>query len=196
MAWTSPFRASSSRTPSATSTRKGSSSAGPSAATSARPIPRRAYSAGYPVSRPRKANPFWYSRFGYSMRLGLISLLAVIVGIRSRDRSVQTKLTGRLCQSFHCDHRHIGAKNFVMMIFMLIILGTWPTVIDILPRNWAQTKPWMVPALVLGFGTMAFTARMTTPLDVGSDTAGLYPHGTRQGPQGAGDHRPPLLSTR
>ena len=55
----------------------------------------------------------------------------------------------------------ISVPNFVMMIFMLIIFGTWLNLIDIVPRDWTRPKPWVVPALVLGFGTMAFTARLT-----------------------------------
>jgi len=33
--------------------------------------------------------------------------------------------------------------------------------VSVVPRTWSDPKSWIIPALVLGFGTMAFTARLT-----------------------------------
>jgi oligopeptide transport system permease protein len=44
---------------------------------------------------------------------------------------------------------------------LIIIFGSWLHWIDILVDDWTQIKYWFMPALVLGFGTMAFTARLT-----------------------------------
>jgi len=96
------------------------------------------------------------------MRLGFIALFfAVIVGVPVGVLAALKQNTVADYASLFVATIGISVPNFVMMIFMLIIFGTWLNLIDIVPRDWSQTKPWAVPALVLGFGTMAFTARLT-----------------------------------
>jgi oligopeptide transport system permease protein len=48
-----------------------------------------------------------------------------------------------------------------MAIFMIVIFATWLGLVPVVPRSWDTFTPWILPALVLGFGTMAFTARLT-----------------------------------
>ena len=111
---------------------------------------------------PPEGKPFWYSRFGYSIRLGFIALFfAIIVGVPIGVIAALKQNTLADYASLFVATVGISVPSFVMMIFMLIIFGTWLNLIDIVPRDWAQAKPWVVPALVLGFGTMAFTARLT-----------------------------------
>jgi len=106
--------------------------------------------------------PIWYSRFGYSMRLGLIALVfAMVVG-------VPIGVLGALKQNSIWDYASlmvatigISVPNFVMAIFMIVIFATWLHLVSVVPRDWSTLKPWLLPALVLGFGTMAFTARLT-----------------------------------
>ena len=106
--------------------------------------------------------PIWYSRFGYSMRLGLIALMfAMVVG-------VPIGVLGALKQNSIWDYASlmvatigISVPNFVMAIFMIVIFATWLHLVSVVPRDWSTLKPWLLPALVLGFGTMAFTARLT-----------------------------------
>ena len=104
----------------------------------------------------------WESRFGYSMRLGLLALLlAVIVGIPSG-------IFAALKQNGWIDYlsalvANIGVSlpNFVIGIYLIIIFGVVLHWVNVVPRSWGNPKVWIIPALVLGFGTMAFTARLT-----------------------------------
>jgi ABC-type dipeptide/oligopeptide/nickel transport system permease component len=55
----------------------------------------------------------------------------------------------------------ISVPSFVLAIFLIIIFGSWLGWIDIIVDDWTQIKYWFMPSLVLGFGTMAYTARLT-----------------------------------
>jgi oligopeptide transport system permease protein len=48
-----------------------------------------------------------------------------------------------------------------MAIFMIIIFASTLHWVSVIPRNWDGIKPWLLPAAVLGFGTLAYTARLT-----------------------------------
>ncbi len=105
---------------------------------------------------------FWQSRFGYSLRLGMAALsFAIIFGI-------PIGMVAALKQNTLWDYlglfiatSGISVPSFVLAIFLIIIFGTWLHWIDIIVDNWNQIKYWIMPATVLGFGTMAFTARLT-----------------------------------
>jgi len=106
--------------------------------------------------------PFWYSRFGYSARLGLASLcIAIIVGIpigtiaALKQNSIIDYISLFLATS------GISVPNFVMGIFLIIILASWLHLISVVPKSWDTLRPWILPAVVLGFGTTAYTARLT-----------------------------------
>jgi oligopeptide transport system permease protein len=109
------------------------------------------------------------SRFGYSARLGLIALtLAVVVGI-------PLGIVAALKQNSLVDYfslfiatAGISLPNFVIAIFMIIIFARWLNLIPVVPKNWDELKVWIMPATVLGFGTLAFTARLmrTSMLEV------------------------------
>jgi oligopeptide transport system permease protein len=111
---------------------------------------------------PPEDKLFWDSKFGYSIRLGLLSLaVAVVVGL-------PTGIIAALKQNSIIDYislflatAGITIPNFVMGIFMVIIFAVWLHLIPVVPRDWGDIRFWIMPALVLGFGTMAFTARLT-----------------------------------
>jgi oligopeptide transport system permease protein len=111
---------------------------------------------------PPEGKPFWYSRFGYSVRLGLIALLvAVSVGIPIGVVAALKQNTWIDYSSLFLATIGISVPSFVMAIFMLIIFATWLNLVDVVPRDWGMAKPWILPAMVLGLGTMALTARLT-----------------------------------
>jgi oligopeptide transport system permease protein len=111
---------------------------------------------------PPENKPVWFSRFGYSVRLGLMALVfAIVVG-------VPIGIVAALKQNTFIDYISlfiatvgISIPGFVMAIFLIIIFATWLGLVAVVPRDWTAVKPWILPALVLGFGTMAFTARLT-----------------------------------
>jgi oligopeptide transport system permease protein len=55
----------------------------------------------------------------------------------------------------------ISVPNFVIAIFLIIILASYLHLIPIVPRSWTAPNAWILPAIILGFGTMARTARLT-----------------------------------
>jgi oligopeptide transport system permease protein len=102
------------------------------------------------------------SKFGYSMRLGLIALtMAAIIGIpvgvfaALRQNSWVDYLTLFIATA------GISLPSFVMGIFMIILFASTLHWISVIPRSWDDIRGWILPAAVLGFGTMAYVARLT-----------------------------------
>jgi oligopeptide transport system permease protein len=111
---------------------------------------------------PPEDKPVWYSRFGYSARLGLISLgLAIVVGIPIGVIAALKQNTIVDYISLFIATIGISLPSFVMAIFLIIIFASWLHLISVVPKTWDTVTPWLLPAVVLGFGTMAFTARLT-----------------------------------
>ena len=110
---------------------------------------------------PPEEKPFWYSRFGYSARLGLMSLsMAIVFGI-------PVGVIAALKQNSMVDYISlfmatvgISLPSFVMAIFLIIVFASWLHLISVVPRTWDTVTPWILPAVVLGFGTTAYTARL------------------------------------
>jgi len=112
--------------------------------------------------KPPEGKSFWYSRAGYSARLGFFSLgFAIFIGIplgvaaALRQNSVVDYI------SLFVATVGISVPNFVMAIFLIIIFASWLHVVSVVPKEWTNYGTWILPALVLGFGTMALTARLT-----------------------------------
>ncbi len=106
--------------------------------------------------------PFWESRFGYSARLGIIALsFAIIIGLPIGVISALKQNSAVDYVSLFIATVGISIPGFVIAIFLIIILGSWLHLIPIVPRSWAQVNAWVLPAIVLGFGTLARTARLT-----------------------------------
>jgi oligopeptide transport system permease protein len=112
--------------------------------------------------KPPSDKSFWYSRAGYSARLGLISLsFAIFIGIPVGIIAALRQNTIIDYVSLFIATVGISIPSFVMAIFLIIIFASWLHLISVVPRDWTEIKPWILPALVLGFGTMAYTARLT-----------------------------------
>jgi len=111
---------------------------------------------------PPEDKPIYYSRFGYSIRLGLLSLtFAIGVGI-------PVGVIAALKQNSIVDYislfiatAGISVPSFVMAIFLIIIFASTLHWVSVVPKHWDQIRVWILPALVLGFGTMAYTTRLT-----------------------------------
>jgi len=111
---------------------------------------------------PPEGQGFWQSRFGYSARLGLIALsIAIVVGMPIGMFAALGQNTWRDYLGLLVATGGISVPSFVMGIFMIIIFGSWLHLISIVPRSWDNIGAWVVPALVLGFNTTAYTARLT-----------------------------------
>jgi len=109
-----------------------------------------------------EGKPVWDSRFGYSLRLGLLALaIAVVVGIPAGILAALKQNT--IIDYFTSFVANLGVSipNFVIGIYLIIIFAVTLGWISVVPRSWSELKVWFVPALVLGFGTMALTARLT-----------------------------------
>ena len=104
----------------------------------------------------------WESRWGYSARLGLFSLgIAIFVGIPIGIFAALGQNTWRDYLGLFIATAGISVPSFVMGIFLIIIFGSWLGWINIVVKEWDSIGVWIVPALVLGFNTTAFTARLT-----------------------------------
>ena len=53
----------------------------------------------------------------------------------------------------------ISVPSFVIAIFMIIIFASWLHLVSVVPKDWGDPRVWVLPAIVLGFGTLAATAR-------------------------------------
>jgi oligopeptide transport system permease protein len=105
---------------------------------------------------------FWQSRFGYSVRLGAMALaMAVFIGIPIGIIAALKQNTIADYFALFIATSGISVPSFVLAIFLIIIFGSKLHWIDIIVDDWSQIKYWFMPMAVLGFGTMAFTARLT-----------------------------------
>lgn len=105
---------------------------------------------------------FWYSRFGYSIRLGLFALgIAIVVGIPIGMIAALRQNTWVDYLGLFSTTAGVSVPSFVLGIFLIIIFGTWLHWINIIPKSWDEVKYWILPAIVLGFNTSSFTARLT-----------------------------------
>jgi oligopeptide transport system permease protein len=106
--------------------------------------------------------PFWRSRFGYSVRLGLLALsFAILVGVPSGIVAALKQNTWIDYLSALIANFGVSVPSFVIAIYLIIIFGVQLHWVSVVPRSWASPKAWIIPALVLGFSTMAFAARLT-----------------------------------
>jgi oligopeptide transport system permease protein len=105
---------------------------------------------------------FFESKFGYSMRLGLLAVaMAVVIGIPVGVVSALKQNTWIDYLSLFIVTVGISVPGFVLAIFLIILFGSTLHWIPIAPDNWDSLSVWLMPAVVLGFGTMARTARLT-----------------------------------
>ena len=109
-----------------------------------------------------EGKPFWYSRFGYSMRLGVFALIfAVCIGMPMGILSALKQNTFWDYISMFVATLGVSMPNFVVAIFLIIFFGSWLNWISIVPKTWEPVSVWLLRTFVLGFGTLARTARLT-----------------------------------
>jgi len=112
--------------------------------------------------KPPKGKNFFYSRFGYSMRLGFMAIVfAILVGIPLGVISALKQNTFIDYISLFIATIGVSVPNFVIAIFLIIIFATGLRWVSIVPKSWDQMSAWILPAAVLGFGTLARTTRLT-----------------------------------
>ena len=112
--------------------------------------------------KPPSSGSVFDSKFGFSMRLGLLSLaMAVVIGI-------PVGIVSALKQNSWIDYFSlflvtvgISIPGFVMAIFLIILFGSILHWVPIVPDDWDKLVFWILPSVVLGFGTLARTARLT-----------------------------------
>ncbi len=110
---------------------------------------------------PPEGKNFLYSRFGYSVRLGLFALLfAVIIGIPAGVIAALKQNTIIDYISLFIVTIGISVPNFVMALFLIILFASTLKWVNIVPRSWDEVSVWVLPTVILGFGTMARTARL------------------------------------
>ncbi|GAP08872.1 ABC-type dipeptide/oligopeptide/nickel transport system, permease component [Bellilinea caldifistulae] len=110
---------------------------------------------------PPEGKNFLYSRFGYSMRLGVFALLfAVAIGIPAGVIAALKQNTIIDYVSLFIVTIGISVPNFVMALFLIILFASTLKWVNIVPRSWDEVSVWVLPTVILGFGTMARTARL------------------------------------
>ncbi len=112
--------------------------------------------------KPPAGKNFFYSRFGYSMRLGFLALgFAILIGIPVGVISALKQNTLIDYISLFIATVGISVPNFVIAIFLIIIFASGLGWVSIVPKSWDEVSVWILPAVVLGFGVLARTARLT-----------------------------------
>lgn len=102
------------------------------------------------------------SRFGYSIRLGLIALVfAIVIGIPLGVVSALRQNTAVDYGAMFIGTIGVSVPNFVLGILLIVLLATGLKLIPVIPQSWSQAGVWVIPVIVLGFGTLAVTARLT-----------------------------------
>ncbi len=105
---------------------------------------------------------FLYSKFGYSLRLALLAMgMAILIGFPVGILSALKQNSWIDYVSLFFVTLWVSVPGFVMAIFLIIIFGATLHLLPIIPDNWDNFNVWIMPAVVLGFGVMARTARLT-----------------------------------
>ncbi|MEY4221927.1 MAG: hypothetical protein RL334_569 [Chloroflexota bacterium] len=105
---------------------------------------------------------FFHSKFGYSLRLGLLSLsFAVVVGIPLGVLSALRQNTSVDYIITLVTNVGVAVPSFVVAFFAIIVFAVGLHLIPVVQKSWSGITPWIVPAMVFGFGTLAQTARFT-----------------------------------
>jgi oligopeptide transport system permease protein len=105
---------------------------------------------------------FWQSKFGYSARLGVLALgLSIVVGIPLGVVAALRQNTWADYVSLFIATAGVSLPNLVLGLFLIILFSRYLKLIDVVPKNWDEIGVWILPATVLSFGTLAFTARLT-----------------------------------
>lgn len=110
---------------------------------------------------PSPDRGFLDSKFGHSLRLGMLALLlAMAVG-------VPAGVLAALKQGSTVDHAitlltniGVAVPNFVLAFFAIVVLAVGLKLMPVVQRSWDGIVPWLLPSLIFGFGTLAATSRL------------------------------------
>lgn len=112
--------------------------------------------------RPPDGKNILYSKFGYSVRLGVYALIfAIVIGIPVGVIAALKQNTIIDYVSLFIATVGISIPNFVLAIFLIVVFVSMLHWVNIVPKTWDEIRPWILPTLILGFGTLARTARLT-----------------------------------
>lgn len=112
--------------------------------------------------KPSEGKPFWESRFGYSLRLGLVAAgLATVLGIPLGIIAALKRNSIADYISLFVSTVGISVPSFVLAIFFIIIFASRLGLMKIVQQDWDSVGAWLVPASILGFGTFAYITRLT-----------------------------------
>ena len=112
---------------------------------------------------PKRENAtFFDSKFGYSIRLGLLSLaFAMLLGVPAGV--IAALKHNSVIDYFVTFITNVGVAvpSFVVAFFSIVVLAVGLGLIPVVQKNWGTPTAWIVPAVVFGFATLAQTARFT-----------------------------------
>jgi oligopeptide transport system permease protein len=112
--------------------------------------------------KPPPDKPFFNSKFGYSVRLGLLAVtLATLFGIPLGILGALKRNTIWDYMSLFISTAGISVPSFVLAIFFIIIFAGKLKLVNVVQRDWSSPGAWLMPAVILGFGTFAFITRLT-----------------------------------
>ena len=110
---------------------------------------------------PPTGRPAWESRFGRTATLGLLALvIAVAVGLPLGVVAALKPHTWLDTLSLAVATWGTAVPNFVLAVFFIIVFGLWLHVFPVAASDWNDPRAWVLPAVVLSFGTMAYLARL------------------------------------
>lgn len=110
---------------------------------------------------PPEGRPWYYSRFGYSLRLAFLAMsVAILIGMPMGILSALKQNTGWDYVAMFISTLGVSIPSFVVAIFLIILFNELD-LITIVPKSWDSLDVWVLPAFVLGFGTLSRTARLT-----------------------------------
>ena len=111
---------------------------------------------------PPEDHPFWDSKFGYSFRLGLLAIgLAMLFGIPLGVIAALNRNTIADYISLFLSTIGISVPNFVLAIFLIVLFASKLKIMKIVQQDWSSPGAWIIPAVILGFGTFAYITRLT-----------------------------------
>ncbi|MEN6572544.1 MAG: ABC transporter permease [Anaerolineaceae bacterium] len=111
---------------------------------------------------PPPNRSFLYSKFGYSIRLALLALaFAILIGLPMGVISALKQNTWIDYINLFIATVGISVPNFVIAIFLIIIFASTLHWVSIVPLSWDEFNVWILPSIVLGFGVLARTARLS-----------------------------------
>lgn len=111
---------------------------------------------------PAEGKAFWESKFGYSVRLGLLAvLMSTLLGIPLGVIAALKRNSWVDYMSLFISTVGISIPSFVMAIFFIIVFASRLKLVKIVQQDWGSPGAWVIPAAILGFGTFAYITRLT-----------------------------------